>query len=779
MLAYSLVPIAMSLMPGPGPIDLSRAVIVVRGDGAPEVERTAAQVLSEEVELRSGLRWPGVTAWPAQGWTIALVAGPDRALHGRIRPIDAPDVADAYAIHAEPQTATLWVVGHDPRGALFGVGHLLRRLECRKGKVLLPEPLSLRTAPAYPIRGHQLGYRATANSYDAWKPEQYDRYIRELTFFGTNAIENIPLQDERPIISRVPRETMNVEISRICGRYGLDHWLWTPIEFDLTDVARRAEWLAYHRKLFRDLPHLAGVFVPGGDPGSNDPELVLPCLVDLWDALKQSHPEARIWMSMQGFNRFQEDYVYRWIEENRPAWLAGLVGGPSSAPLHVVRARLPKGYKLRDYPDITHCVRAQFPVPYWDPAFAFTLGREPVNPRPSFYADIHHDTAMFTDGFITYSDGVHDDLNKCVWSALGWDPKGDLRTVVTEYARVFLGADVAEDAAAGLFALERNWIGSLIDNGTVDGTYALWQRLQREHSDLRDSWRAQMYALRAAYDLYTRKRLIHERDLELRANAALLDAPTAGSEQAVARAREILDAPPIEPNLAREVTALCDALYRSIGLQTSVAKYGAIGAERGATLDFLDYPLNNRWWLEDEMARALTLSTEGERVGRLGQIARWEDPGPGGFYDDIGNVGRSPHEIRNERLERPILDMDHMALPGAMWWVGKHEHARARQSWITSMDWPKGLRYAGLDPNADYTVRTTGYGDCFVRANGVRLTPTLYGKELGAVKEFPVPRGLYTDGMLTITFDPTFEPDLNWRVQSRLCEVWLIRTSNR
>ena len=38
-------------------------------------------------------------------------------------------------------------------------------------------PLSRQTSPEYSIRGHQLGYRATANSYDAWSVEQYERYI--------------------------------------------------------------------------------------------------------------------------------------------------------------------------------------------------------------------------------------------------------------------------------------------------------------------------------------------------------------------------------------------------------------------------------------------------------------------------------------------------------------------------------------------------------------------------------------------------------------------------
>ena len=72
-------------------------------------------------------------------------------------------------------------------------------------------------------------------------------------------------------------------------------------------------------------------------------------------------------------------------------------------------------------------------------------------------------------------------------------------------------------------------------------------------------------------------------------------------------------------------------------------------------------------------------------------------------------------------------------------------------------------------------MRTTGCGECFLRVNGHRIVPTLDGKLVGEIKEFPIPRGLTRDGTITITFDPTFEPHLNWRVQSRLTEIWLIK----
>lgn len=763
--------------------DLTRATVVVRDAGAaPLVERTAAQVLTEETEKRTGMRWSIETTWPKEGWAVAILSGNAADLHG----VPVPEAVrtkkpESYGIATDlsrPERPVLWIVGADGRGALFGVGRVLRSLAMRRGRIRLTAPLNVVSAPDFPIRGHQLGYRATANSYDGWTPAMFEQYVRELALFGANSVEGIPFQDTRPTVNSYPRDRMNVDLSRICEKYGQDYWLWAPADFDLKDEAHRVKALREHEELFKDCPTLTGVFVAGGDPGDNPAELVIPYLADLAGLLARTHPTAKVWLSLQGYSGQQQDYVYRWIEKERPAWLGGLVAGPSSPPVADVRARLPKQYALRDYPDITHSVRCQFPVPWWDPAYAFTLGRECVNPRPIFFSRVIRDTAPFTDGFISYSDGVHDDVNKVLWTALAWDRSADLNTVLTEYCRVFFGPEVAEQAAAGLFAFERDWEGALATNGGVDATYALWHGLEQRAPGLKSNWRWQMCLLRAYYDLYTRQRLRYESGLEEEADAALLTARTANSETAIAHALKILaraETAPIRKDLSSRIAQLCDDLFRSIVLQTSVEKYHASGSERGCVLDFLNYPLNNRWWLEDELAKVRKLDSETERVERLETLAKWENPGPGSFYDDIGNVAKSPHEVRNEKLAAPLLDADNMVLPGLMFWVGNDPLARSRQSWFSDEGWPAALKYAALDPRADYVVRTTGCGDCLLRVNGVRIAPTLDGRKIGELKEFPIPRGLYRDGSITLTFDPTFEPNLNWRVQSRLTEVWLIR----
>ena len=71
----------------------------------------------------------------------------------------------------------------------------------------------------------------------------------------------------------------------------------------------------------------------------------------------------------------------------------------------------------------------------------------------------------------------------------------------------------------------------------------------------------------------------------------------------------------------------------------------------------------------------------------------------------------------------------------------------------------------------------SGFGQAKIRANGQLLTPTRDARyEIGEFKEFPLPSGVIKDGKLLLTFDPLpEEAHINWRQQSRVSEVWLLK----
>jgi len=751
-----LIPALLLIALPAAALDLSQASIQVE---APEAER-AASIFVEEVAARTGITLPitgdGTIAFypPAGYWEggeeeYRIIAGEDRLL----------------------------VQADSPRGYIYAVGHLLRTMTLREGEIRIPEtPFVWHETPEYPLRGHQLGYRAAANAYDAWSPEVYEQYIRELALFGINAIEMIPFQDDRPApLMPVPRRELDLAVSRICAEHDLQFWIWTPAPFDLSDSDARAESIAEHADFYAAAERLDAVFFPGGDPGDNHPDLVMPFLEDIAELLAEHHPEAKIWLSLQGFNEERVDFVYDWLDAEQPDWFGGVVCGPGSPLIPESRARLDARYGLRHYPDITHTIRSQYPTPWWDSAFNSTLGREPVNPEPVRYAYVHNIFAPYTIGFITYSDGINDDVNKTIWSALGWDSTQSVRDILVEYSRLYLGHDIAEAAADGILALERNWRGPIVENGAIDGTLAHWQRLEDEYPELHDNWRFQTFLLRAYYDAFVRHRAIYDRKLELRANDALRAAadgdPQAAAEAALAILAEA-DELSTRPEWRQRIIDLCADLFESIGFQTSVEEYGASGHERGAVLDYIDYPLNNRWWIEAEIEKALALEDEAETIAALLTIANWEDAGPGGFYDDIGNVANSPRVVRTEPYNtNPIPERGDN--PDFMWWdSGFHDY---RQSWVSKMDWPDALRYTGLDPDANYIVRITGYAQCFLFANGERVHGDKERIEMGEINSFAIPQELTRDRELVLTFEKPHEPGINWRQQSRLSEVWLVK----
>ncbi|GAB3961597.1 hypothetical protein GCM10028805_60870 [Spirosoma harenae] len=738
------------------------------------MRETAPQMLSEEIAKRTGITLATTTSWPRSNPVcIAFVLSTDKDLQGvsvpanqeKIRPETKPEGFRVISDVTSKGT-TLWIIGADARGILFGTSWVLRNLLMSPKRLELASAINVASAPAYPIRGHQLGYRTTANSYDAWTVAQFDQYIRELAIFGTNAVEGIPFhEEEKPSPHfKVPAPEMRIKMSAICQKYDLDYWVWTPATFALTDATKRKAELDLHESFYKACPRLDHIFVPGGDPGDNHPREVMPFLKDLHTLLVKYHPKAKIWLSLQGFSVEQVDYFYTYLAQHKPDWLAGVVHGPSSPNLAETRYRLPKQYQIRQYPDITHNVRCEFPVAHWDLAYALTLGREAPNPRPYAFAKLQATAAPFTDGFVSYSDGCHDDVNKVIWSMRGWDADKDIHEILAEYGRFFFGPSLDAPVADGIAALEQNWNGPLAENGGVEATLAYWKKLETENPALRSNWRWQIFVLRAYYDAYTRRRLLYEQALEHKANTYLAQTETIGTENAMKQALDAVnqaDTKPISPELRQKIESLCADLFTSIGLQTSVPKYKAKGYERGALLDFVDYPLNNRWWLADEIVKIKAMKSGEEQIARLKEIGTWETPGKGSFYDDVSSISKGP---RVKTISDDATDI--------AWW--KDGFSRTRLSSQTFQRCP-ALDYDNLAPGARYIIRVVGFGEALLRVDGQRLEPIVYHREADTVKEWIVPLSATQDGRISVTFDQPEESHLNWRQNSRISDIWLLK----
>src|SRR3989454_7889395 len=361
-------------------LDLREAVVVCPGTlSGPE--KKAMLMLIEEVEKRSHIRWHEVTAWPSSNSPVIAV-GPKAALDQFAGPHASellggrePGGAEGFRLCVKSGAGHpgVFVIGNDARGVLFGVGRLLRELHLQSGSVTLGENLDITTAPKYRLRGHQLGYRPKCNSYDAWDLPTWEQYFRDLAVFGCNAIELIPPRSDddasSPHFPRPPMEMM-MGMSGLADAYGLDVWIWYPaMDRDYSDPKTVEFALHEWGEVFRKLPRIDTVFVPGGDPGHTRPKVLMALLEKQTENLHRFHPKAQMWVSPQSFNQVWLDEFVQILEKDHPAWLGGVVYGPQvRVSLPQLRALVPRQYPIRHYPDITHSRQCQFPVPDWDVA---------------------------------------------------------------------------------------------------------------------------------------------------------------------------------------------------------------------------------------------------------------------------------------------------------------------------------------------------------------------------------------------------------------------------
>ena len=458
-----------------------------------------------------------------------------------------------------------------------------------------------------------------------------------------------------------------------------------------------------------------------------------------------------------------------------------------------MRRRVPDRYPIRRYPDITHSLQCQYPVPEWDVAFALTHGREGINPRPVAMKRIHNLYKDYAIGSITYSEGINDDVNKFVWADQDWDPDTPVVSTLRDYVRFFVGPEVTAAVSQGLLALEENWQGPLALNGGVETTLQQWQAVATHASqDVLENYRFQMGLLRAYCDAYVHRRLLHETELEEWALDTLRQAGRLGVHYALARAAAILDsahtsqmALDLRVRLRAWCEQLADALNRTIGLQSSVSRHMAQSWNRGAFLDSIDLPLNDGPWLRQQIAQIRALPDEVAQLVEVETLLHRTDPGPGGRYIDFGAPG-SLRRVAGTAgvnhdpgyLSSPMIGFDGPAIADlhktgqARAGVEAVPLARIRQA-ATLYDTPLTLRLEHLDaaPEGGAFRLRVAYGgsgeNVNFAANGVSIARHGEGCA-GSICTYTIPAHLIQDGTLTLI----------WQAKAgargvRIAELWL------
>ena len=136
-------------------------------------------------------------------------------------------------------------------------------------------------------------------------------------------------------------------------------------------------------------------------------------------------------------------------------------------------------------------------------------------------------------------------------------------------------------------------------------------------------------------------------------------------------------------------------------MQLSVPRYKAIAVDRGANLDTLDVPLNNRLWLEQTVrASCGQLPTKPSAGGHRRDRAIGPIPGPAASTTIWANPTRQPHLVRGLRAP------ERSGVPGVFAGGIRGRRGLRGPGGRTPKrcyDAPLRMHYEGLDPAAHYT----------------------------------------------------------------------------
>lgn len=601
--------------------------------------------------------------------------------------------------------------------------------------------------------------------------------------------------------------------------------------------------------LFRESIDFDYVRFAGGDGGGCECDRCKPyglafirLCEDLSAIVHKYHPKTEIFVTNQKFNNADDIAIFQYLQEKPRTWLRAFCYGPGSDAmswqpghrqthrmdlfrypgfgpnsryLHEILHQLPPQQDLVFFNEITHWRYSQngyaqaYPrpdmegnhPPHWG---HFAYERMPdryltqVYDRLTFFAwprYLHRafgETVRYGIGDVTHSSGTHDHFNQWMWQRMLWDPQRSTEDLVNEYARAWFGPEAAPAMAEAIFLMEEylqdDPARPLPQKDAVDRYYdrvkeagALMPDTLRERSWL---WRE--YMEKACVDKRTKiavtqqlkaqqnieqaitQAMVQDRNLDTAADAALAQLSGIAETEAMRALREEAE------RLGEESNAL----------------YGV----RSDGIFSLDHDFIGLGWLKRQLERAKASALPEEKRELLRMVVAYDDPGPGGFYDNCGTYQSSPHLVSGYPFDfgQPIV-------PEMMEEGNRYSQ---RTMCYTQQETPGvTFRYEGLDPAAQYRVRMTLVRPKYQSRYAYRMnqhSESVYADDTLVAKDVEVPERMsdcFTwdipqettkDGTLTLRLEKAADVASGDRVSIEqwrnsggwgtiVSEVWLMR----
>lgn len=711
--------------------------------------------------------------------------------------------------------------GIDNRGCLYAVGELLRHTSFDKGSVSFPDDLLARKAPAFGIRGTQYGQSHIAKSVAKvrpWTDAETQRYIMDLALAGANVFDTAP-GPHFDFIKSFDLMTLG-GFGANTGAHP-DHPEWEGSEsigrtgYVCLSIPEARAWMIEKcEKEFAGQPAFDFIKFQGGDGGGCECDRCKPyglvfikTVEEMAKAIHKHHPNTKIYFTNQKFQNADDEAVFDYLNEEPRTWLYGWGYGPGSDatswqpghrqthrmdlfrypgygpyglyPKEVLR-RLPKEQVLLFYNELTHWKYAQHAYaqmypradkngdlpPHWshdiyerrpDQFLTMVYNRLSFYAWPRYYHRVFNDLMPYGVGDITHSSGNHDHFNQWMWMRLLSNPRMTVEEVVDEYCRNWFGPEAAPDMAAALYLLERNMQELPGEPLPVKESVGEYYRLVKAAGEkmpahrMAKDWLWHMYMQKGALDYYTQLNARQQTALQSRIETRIADALAAGEidggvTESLSWFSSLVETKEMR-TLREEATALATA---------SNDRYGV----RSDGLFTLEHDFIGLGWLKRQLERAKAASGEEQRE-LLRMIVAYEDPGPGGHYDNLGTFNPAP----NATFGYPY---DH----GQPYVFGMLDEGNrpSQRSMHFTQDEDQGvtLDYRDLDPAATYKIRFTLVRPWYQERYAMRMnqkSQSIYADDIKIADNieiplqmsdfftFDLPAEATKDGKVTIRFE--------------------------
>ena len=654
----------------------------------------------------------------------------------------------------------LAAAGIDDRGCLYAVGEILRRATYGEGTFALPGNLEVRTAPAFEIRGTQYGQSHVARQLARvrdWTEEETQRVILDYALAGANIFSTSP----GPMFDFIKSFGLMTQggFGANTGSHP-DHPEWQAKEsigrpgYICPSIPEaRAFMLEKCEQQFKNSPAFDLVRFHGGDGGGCECDRCKPygltfirLVEDMAAIIHRHHPRTRILFTNQKFDNDDDNAIFAYLREKPRDWLWAWGYGPGSDattwqpghrqthrmdlfrypgfgpyglyPREILR-QLPPRHALVYYNEITHWKYAQHAYiqmypradksgdlpPHWshdiyerrpDQALTMVYDRLTFYAWPRYYHRVFNDLMRYGVGDITHSSGHHDHYNQWMWQRLLWSPRMSVEEVLGEYCRTWFGPGAAPLMVEAILQLEENLEeqpGNPIAAKPGVGRFYALVKAAGEGMPARAmvrNWLWRMHMQKAALDQYIQLSVRQQAALQSRIEARVADALAKGG----------LD------ECVSDTLRWSGELGETAEMRRLSEEAGRLGEESNALFGArsegyynLQHDFIGLGWLQRQLRRAKAAPPD-VKTELLRMIVAYEDPGEGGFYDNLGTFNAAPNVVFGYPYDHGQPYVAEMLSEG---------NRPSQRSMHFTQDEDQGVtfHYRGLDHGAAYRIRFT------------------------------------------------------------------------